>query len=116
MATRSTIKIEGVDFAKIYKHSDGYPSAMKDWLNNFNNEFNKSRGHDPDYKFAQLLRFSQREGKRWNLDMSKTTGWGIVPHDCDCGEEYEYILKDEKLEIIKKYGENAVEGCASNLG
>lgn len=101
MATRSTIKIEGVNFAKIYKHWDGYPDAMVDWLNEFNNHFNEKRGHDPEYKFAQLLRFSQREGQRFGLDMSNTTGWGVVPIDSDCSAEYEYILKKDGVIINK---------------
>ena len=99
MATRSTIKIDGVDYAKIYKHWDGYPSAMTEWLNSFNNQFNKERGNDPQYKFAQLLRFSEREGQRFGLDMSKTTGWGVIPFDCDYGAEYEYILTSDGVTI-----------------
>jgi hypothetical protein len=99
MATRCTIKIEGVDFAKIYKHYDGYPEGMEDWLNDFNSKFNKKRGHDPNYKFAQLLRFSQREGEKFGLDMSETTGWGVVPFDAFCWEEYEYLLTNEKIQI-----------------
>lgn len=101
MATRSTIKIEGVNFAKIYKHWDGYPDAMVDWLNEFNNHFNKKRGNDPEYKFAQLLRFSQREGEKFGLDMSDTTGWGVVPMDSDCWAEYEYVLTETGITINK---------------
>ena len=101
MATRSTIKIEGVDFAKIYKHWDGYPEAMVDWLNEFNNHFNKERGDDPEYKFAQLLRFSQREGEKFGLDMSDTTGWGVIPIDSSYWAEYEYILTNKGVTINK---------------
>ena len=101
MATRSAIKIEGVDFAKIYKHWDGYPSAMQEWLNEFNNKFNKERGHDPEYKFAQLLRFSQKEGERHELDMSQTTGWGVIPFESDWNLCYEYILTDKGVKTIK---------------
>jgi hypothetical protein len=102
MATRSTIKIEGVDFAKIYKHWDGYPSAMTEWLNEFNNKFNKVRGSDPQYKFAQLLRYSQKEGEKHNLDMSETTGWGVIPFNNECWNiEYEYILTDSGVKIVK---------------
>ena len=28
MATRCTIKVDGVDYVKIYKHWDGYPENM----------------------------------------------------------------------------------------
>ena len=102
MATRSTIKIEGINYAKIYKHWDGYPDAMLDWLTEFNNEFNKQRGDDPQYKFAQLLRFSQREGKKYNLDMSETTGWGGVPFFDDCWADYEYTLTDKEVKIKRQ--------------
>lgn len=105
MATRSTIKIEGVNYAKIYKHWDGYPDGMVDWLNEFNADFNKQRGDDPEYKFAQVLRFAQREGERFNLDMNKHTGWGVVPFDNDCWEEYEYILTSTGVKVINKYGD-----------
>ena len=44
MATRCTIKIEGVEYAKIYKHWDGYPEANYIWLKEFNDRFNKERG------------------------------------------------------------------------
>ena len=54
MATRCTIKIEGVNYAKIYKHWDGYPDHMLDWLNEFNDGFNKKRGENPEYKFCLL--------------------------------------------------------------
>jgi hypothetical protein len=39
MATRATIKIEGIRFTKIYKHWDGYPEAMLNWLQDFNLDF-----------------------------------------------------------------------------
>ena len=101
MATRGTIKIKGVNYAKIYKHNDCYPEAMREWLNNFNNSFNKQRGDDPQYKFAQLLRSSQREGNIYNLDMSESSGWGVVEYESDCGEEYEYTLTNKEV-IIKE--------------
>jgi hypothetical protein len=103
MATRGTIKIEGINFAKIYKHWDCNPGMMLDWLTDFNNSFNKNRGHDPEYKFAQLLRFSQREGDNYNLDMSETTGWGVVKYEDDLGEEFEYTLTTKEVMVNDKY-------------
>ena len=99
MATRCTIKIEGVNYAKIYKHWDGYPDHMLEWLNDFNNDFNKNRGHDPEYKFAQCLRFAQREGKIFNLDTNPHTGWGVIPFDGHYGAEYEYTLTKEGVNV-----------------
>jgi len=96
MATRCTIKIEGVDYAKVYKHWDGYPEATLKWLEDFNRHFTKKRGFDdPQYKFAQLLRSSIRNAKTYELDVSDVTGWGVVPYDADYGQEYEYTLKDD---------------------
>jgi hypothetical protein len=102
MATRCTIKIEGVKYAKIYKHWDGYPKGMLPWLNKFNDNFNKKRGNDPEYKFAQCLRFAERQGNRFNLDMSEYTGWGVIPYDADYFADYEYTLTkdDVKVELI----------------
>ena len=104
MATRSTIIIEGISTVKVYKHYDGYPEAMLEWLEEFNHDFARSRGDDPEYKIAQLLRNSAT-----NPHLSSTstngedltsyqreryTGWGIVGNYGDGynGEEYEYTL------------------------
>lgn len=92
MATRSTIKIEGINFAKVYKHWDGYPEHMIPWLETFNKDFFDNRGDDPEYKFAQLLRFSKQYEERFGLDSSNHTGWGVIPLDSDVGEEFEYTL------------------------
>jgi len=99
MATRCTIKIEGVNYAKIYKHWDGYPDHMIPWLKEFNDDFNINRGPDSDYKFAQCLRFAQKKTSEFNLDASQYTGWGVIPFDGECGAEYEYILTSEGINI-----------------
>ena len=44
MSTRAIIKIEGFKVAKVYKHYDGYPEGMIEWLTKFNEEFAKERG------------------------------------------------------------------------
>ena len=92
MATRCTIKIEGVDYAKVYKHWDGYPDATLKWLEEFNRNFTNNRGDDPIYKFAQLLRSSARDAEKYNLDASLHTGWGVVGFDEHWGAEFEYTL------------------------
>ena len=90
MATRACVKIEGVNFAKVYKHWDGYPEGMLGWLKTFNHRFAENRGDDPQYKFAQLLRSSTNP--EFELDKNEFTGYGVIPFDSNCGEEYEYIL------------------------
>ena len=95
MATRATIKVEGVNYAKVYKHWDGYPDATLPWLKDFNKDFKENRGSDPEYKFAQLLRSSARDVEKYGLGPSKYTGWGVLPFDANVGEEYEYILKND---------------------
>ncbi len=92
MATRSTIKVAGLPYAKLYRHWDGYPEATLPWLQKFNEQFTRNRGDDPEYKLAQLIRSSVLMADQFNLDTSQITGWGIVPHSDDCGEEYEYTL------------------------
>ena len=102
MATRAAIKIEGVKFAKVYKHYDGYPSATLKWLEDFNKDFHENRGNDPEYKFAQLLRNSAIAAKEYQLDESKYTGWGVVGYSEDLSEEFEYkLMKDGTVEYIK---------------
>lgn len=97
MATRAVIKIEGVNFAQIYKHWDGHPDSTLSWLKVFNADFQKNRGDDPTYKFAQLLRDSGREETQeaFGLDPSQYTGWGVYPYDAECGAEFEYLLKND---------------------
>jgi hypothetical protein len=92
MATRCTIKIEGINYAKVYKHWDGYPDATLKWLTEFNKNFTNNRGDDPNYKFAQLLRNSIRDCSVFDLDPSQYTGWGVVPFDEHWGAEFEYTL------------------------
>ena len=92
MATRCTIKVEGIDLVKVYKHHDGYPEATLKWLQSFNEDFTKNRGDDPEYKIAQLLRSSAFHAELFELGKSVHTGWGVIPRDSDAGEEFEYVL------------------------
>lgn len=96
MGTRAIIRIEGIDFAVLYKHWDGYPEATEQWLRDFNAEFTTKRGDDPEYKFAQLVRSSAFDAEKYRLDTSRQTGWGIMPitkdEKLDLGQEFEYIL------------------------
>ena len=102
MATPSTIKIEGIDYAKVYKHWDGNPESMLEWLKDFNENFTKNRGNDPEYKFAQLLRFSSKYADKYNLDKDDYLGWGVIKYDDSYGEDYEYILHKDGTVSYKK--------------
>lgn len=101
MATRCEIKIEGIKYAKVYKHWDGSPESTLGWLEDFNKDFTKNRGDDPQYKFAQLLRSSARDQEKYNLDPSLHTGWGVLPYDSDCWSEYTYTLKTDGTVEVK---------------
>ena len=92
MATRAIIKIQGIAFAQVYKHYDGYPEGTLQWLQEFNEDFVRGRGIDGAYKLAQLLRSSATMAEEYGLDKSKYTGWGVEPLGTDCGQEYEYTL------------------------
>ena len=95
MATRCIIKVEGVDYAKVFKYWDGYPEDMLPWLKEFNQDFTENREGDPAYKFAQLLRSSVRLADKYNLDPDKYTGWGVVHYNEDYGVDYEYTLHED---------------------
>lgn len=100
MSTNATIKIEGINYAKVYKHWDGYPEATLPWLQDFNRRFTEGRGDDAEYKFAQLLRDSALNADKFDLDNSTTTGWGVIHYDASYGAEYEYVLKkDGSVEV-----------------
>jgi len=74
-SSRTIIYVEGIDFACIYMH-DNESKKTLDWLRKFNREFTKNRGDDPEYKFAQLLRYSTEV---YPLDNYLT--WGLVPYN-----------------------------------
>ncbi len=93
MSTRALIEIEGMTFAKVYKHYDGYPEATLPWLSDFNKKFTKERGNDPEYKFAQLLRSSYGDAEKYNLDKSTTSGWGVVSGEGNNDVDFMYTLK-----------------------
>lgn len=90
MSTNACIIVEGISYAKVYKHWDGGVDNTLPWLTKFAEEFYNDRGSDPQYMFAQLLRSSVRDADEFKLDDSKVTGWGIV--DRGATFEYNYIV------------------------
>jgi len=97
MATRCTIKIEGIDYAKIYQHWDSGPDSMLPTLEEFNRDFEEGRSNDPSYKFAQLIS---------HIVNNKYTGYSILRIDDDAGEDYEYTLRlDGTVGVICTYGD-----------
>lgn len=99
MSTSALISVEDLDGVYLYKHWDGYPEATLPWLEEFNKDFSKNRGDDPEYKFAQLVRSSERDGDKFELDRSKYTGWGVTTIK-EYGVDYYYILKaDGTVEV-----------------
>ncbi len=104
MSTRAIIKIEGIEYAQVYKHWDGYPKATYPWLLEFNQSFSAARGCDPEYKFAQLLRDSSRSSEEFNLDPSPHTGWGVIEYFGYWNQEYEYLLKLDGSVLVKDIG------------
>lgn len=101
MSTVATIKIEGLNFAKAYKHWDGDPDATYPWLKSFNETFAEQGGYGPDRKLAQLLRDSKAREAEFRLDKSNFTGWRIVPFTANVGEEFEYTLHESGAVTIK---------------
>jgi len=93
MGTRAKIIVEGLDLnVCLYKHYDGYPEGTLPWLEKFNAEFTSVRGDDTSYKFAQLIRSSAYDCEEFDLDSSRTTGWGVISIDDDCWEDFTYTL------------------------
>jgi hypothetical protein len=100
MSTNAVIRIEGFKTAELYKHWDGNPESTLKWLQDFNEEFTQSRGHDKQYKFAQLIRSSARDAKLYNLDPSLDTGWGVYPV-CSASFDYLYRLRKDGTVDVK---------------
>lgn len=100
MATTAVIQLEGYTVAKLYKHWDGYPQATLQWLEDFNKNFVETRGDDPNYKFAQLIRSSAFDCEKYNLDESRHTGWGVFGFDSGYNGEYRYrLMKDGSVVV-----------------
>lgn len=95
MGTHCTIKVENVNYCKLYKHYDGYQESTLPWLLDFNERFINHRGKDPEYKMAQLVRDSLGSSNKFSLDPSLYTGWGIVDFNADVDPSYEYILQED---------------------
>lgn len=94
MATSATIQLEGYNVAKLYKHYDGQPGSTLQWLEDFNREFVRTRGDDPHYKFAQLIRSSAFDCEKYGLDPSRDTGWGVFSPS-EISGQYQYrLMKD----------------------
>jgi hypothetical protein len=94
MSTNAVIRVEGLDSVELYKHYDGYPEGTLEWLQEFNEDFEKNQGDDPQYKFAQLVRDSVVNGVKFSLDPSKYTGWGVDKPD-SFYYDFLYILKND---------------------
>ena len=99
MSTNAVIRIESYKTAELYKHWDGYPEGVIEWLRNFNEDFIKHRGNDNPYKFAQLIRSSAFDAEKYNLDDDRHTGWGVYPRG-QAYYDFIYILKkDGSVEV-----------------
>ena len=95
MATTAKIKIKELPGVALYKHWDGYPEATLPWLESFNKRFTKERGNDPEYKMAQLIRSSAFDCNEFNLDPSRSTGWGVITKKAQYVTDYEYVLLED---------------------
>lgn len=92
MSTNAVIVVEGSEELGVYKHWDGDPDFTLPWLEQFNHGFTQSRGNDPVYKLAQLLRSSVRDAEVFGLDQSQFTGWGMG-YTKSMSYDYLYILR-----------------------
>lgn len=93
MATSAIINVEGFTICTLYKHYDGDTGSTLPWLEKFNQEFTEKRGHDPEYKMAQLIRSSASMAEEFNLDKSTETGWGVISFTTD--EQFVYTLMND---------------------
>jgi hypothetical protein len=115
MGTRCIIKVEGLKGVCVYKHWDGYPKGTLPWLKDFNKKFTEERGFDdPEYKFAQLLRSSAFDCKKFNLGKDRATGWGVIPiktnNEIPFDIAYVYILKKDGKVKTYRPREDKVKG------
>ena len=88
------IFIEGISYAKIYKHNNEFytPERMREKLEAFNQEFTEERGEEADYKFAQLIKQSNTIFKEDLKVEEKFEGWGVLQYEEFCNSSHRYIL------------------------
>jgi hypothetical protein len=98
MSTNAIIKIEGINYACLYKHWDGDVPATLPWLSAFNDKWTRK---DNGYKFAQLVRSSLAQAEEFRLDDSTDTGWGIIPLPDEC-VDYIYTLKENGQVTVQR--------------
>jgi hypothetical protein len=100
MSTSAIIVVMGLEDICLFKQADGYPSSTLKWLQDFNKRFTQERGHDENYKFAQLVRSSATDAEKYNLFQSEFRGWGIY-EPTEIGYDYKYILKSDGTVTIE---------------
>jgi len=95
MSTKAMIMVVGLPDVALYKHWDGMPKSTLPWLEEFNMEFQKKRGDDPEYKFAQLIRSSVFLAEKHGLDKDNSTGWGVLTKNLSgiTSINYKYFLQ-----------------------
>ncbi len=102
MATNAIINVEGFHVCTLYKHYDGDTMSTLPWLEKFNQEFTEKRGHDPEYKMAQLIRSSALMAEEFSLDKSTETGWGMLSFTTEA--EFVYtLMKDGTVKVATSY-------------
>ena len=99
MGTRAIIFVEGAPHVAIYRHLDGGPDTLLPFLEEFNEDFEKERPDDPEYKAAQLLRRSYKE----DVGLDDYLGWGLVdPEEArQTKGVFFYVLKSDGVDVEK---------------
>lgn len=113
MGTSALIRVEGLKGIGLYKHYDGYPEGTLPWLEEFNRNFTQYRGDDAEYKFAQLLRSSAFDAKKFHLSEDKFCGWGVITSTSGWFD-YSYLLKKDGTVIYNVRNDETILGSIAN--
>lgn len=102
MGTRAQVGIEGSSVT-IYKHNDGYPDEVLEWLLPFRDRFFAGRGYDPEYFLAQLLRHTGAAGPDAvsATHPSDFLSWGVCEVLHSDIEFFYYVRKNGDVEVYE---------------
>lgn len=91
MDNPTVVRVYGVKGIELFIQRAVSQDLVKEWLEEFNMDFNINRGDDPEYKFAQLGRSSVLKAEKFNLDTDDVHGWEVRMPDLKDTDYYDYL-------------------------
>jgi hypothetical protein len=119
MSTRCRIDIKvGNRTHRIYRHFDGYPSAVIADLYIFMKNYDIRPSENPEYflsnfifyaKLSYWLKANIEKDNAMLKSRSWEYGYGVCAPDCEHGDlDYAYVVEDHNIWIMKPYSDTVL--------